>query len=378
MSHIKGKKLDRDINYLMSKASGLVNTYEDLTDAATTVWAFSPKDKFKVWTIEGNHTLDLQNTVDGDMGVLFLIQDETGNRTATLPGFLTSGATLSTAANSVDLLTFTNYGGHIFWELNKYGPVLTTTTTTSTTTTTTTTSGGFDIMSISWLTAHDPGQYNYSDLSQTPTVDGGTIEQLRDIVHYTVSPTTNNYDFIQLTAGDRPKYVASGINGKPVVEVGDASANHKYISTGSFTQVNAPITKVFVIQLKTQFTGSIKYLSKGGQQLDLAKNNNEKLALYSGGAGFTDTTYTISTANPFVVVAQFNGDSTADVWVNGTQVLTAGAVGANTFMTTFELGENTTLCPHAWYGRCFTKVGTLTSTERNNVFTYLQTFYNIP
>lgn len=107
-------------------ASAISPAFEVLTDGATITWAFdSDRVRNAVVTLGGNRTLDITGEVDGCTGVLIVKQDATGSRTLTLPGsskVVGGGAgaiTLSTAANSVDIISFYYDGTNFWWTYGK-------------------------------------------------------------------------------------------------------------------------------------------------------------------------------------------------------------------------------------------------------------------
>ena len=101
--------------------------YVALTDAATITWTMTSVINNASVTLGGNRTLSLASLADGMSGTLIVTQDATGSRTLTLPAnsrVVNGGGgaiTLSTAANAVDILTFTYNGATnlIYWNLGK-------------------------------------------------------------------------------------------------------------------------------------------------------------------------------------------------------------------------------------------------------------------
>jgi len=99
-----------------------------LTDGATITWAIASVPAVNATvTIAGNRTLNITNAVTGGTYVLRVVQDATGTRTLTLGTGCTwkvvsggAGAiTLSTAANSVDILSFYYDGTNCYANLGK-------------------------------------------------------------------------------------------------------------------------------------------------------------------------------------------------------------------------------------------------------------------
>lgn len=97
--------------------------YDSLTDGATVTITCSATKAIQnaTVTLGGNRTLAISGAANGMTGILIVKQDATGSRTLALPaGSLVvdggSGAvTLSTAANAVDLLTWTYDGTNYLW-----------------------------------------------------------------------------------------------------------------------------------------------------------------------------------------------------------------------------------------------------------------------
>ena len=106
--------------------SALSPAFEVLTDGATVTWALgSDRVRNATVTLGGNRTLDITGEVDGCTGVLIVKQDATGSRTLALPvgskvvGGGAGAITLSTAANSVDIISFYYDGTNFWWTYGK-------------------------------------------------------------------------------------------------------------------------------------------------------------------------------------------------------------------------------------------------------------------
>ncbi len=111
-------------------AGGTGNTsfaYQTLTDGATVTWTVAGLVNNATVTLGGNRALAFSGLANGMTGTIIVKQDATGSRTLTLPAQCTNkvinggaGAiTLSTAANAIDILTFTYDGTNCYWT---YGP----------------------------------------------------------------------------------------------------------------------------------------------------------------------------------------------------------------------------------------------------------------
>lgn len=97
--------------------------FATLTDAATVVYATggAPVSNAIV-TLGGNRTLSITGHINGSCGTLVVIQDGTGSRTLSLPGgsVAPGGAfTLSTAAGSIDVLSWVYDGTRFLWTIGK-------------------------------------------------------------------------------------------------------------------------------------------------------------------------------------------------------------------------------------------------------------------
>lgn len=94
-----------------------------LTDGATITWTLLADKTYNLAkvTLGGNRTLAFSGLADGMTGVLRVIQDGTGSRTLTLPanskvnGGGAGVITLTAAASSTDIISFTTDGTNIFW-----------------------------------------------------------------------------------------------------------------------------------------------------------------------------------------------------------------------------------------------------------------------
>ncbi len=97
---------------------------QTLTDAATIAWDMSNGTNATI-TLAGNRTLSIANMSAGQFATLIIVQDSTGGRTLALPSgskVVNSGAgaiSLSTTANSIDLLSCFYDGTYYYWLLNK-------------------------------------------------------------------------------------------------------------------------------------------------------------------------------------------------------------------------------------------------------------------
>lgn len=98
-------------------------SYTTLTDGATITWTLTSPQLYSnaTVTLGGNRTLAFSGTSNGASGTLIVKQDATGGRTLTLPaGSKVAGGgggacTLSSAANAIDVLTFTYDGTNYLW-----------------------------------------------------------------------------------------------------------------------------------------------------------------------------------------------------------------------------------------------------------------------
>lgn len=99
--------------------------YVTLTDGATITWTVAGLINNATVTLGGNRTLAFSGTINGMTGTLIVRQDGTGSRLLTLPAgskVIGGGAgaiTLSTAANAIDVLTWTFDGATYFWTYGK-------------------------------------------------------------------------------------------------------------------------------------------------------------------------------------------------------------------------------------------------------------------
>jgi hypothetical protein len=99
---------------------------QTLTDGATVTPDFGAGFNFE-WTIGGNRTLaNPSNAKSGQSGTIKVVQDGTGSRVITygnnwrFPGGSATGGVLSTAANAIDLISFTvGTDGKIYATLSK-------------------------------------------------------------------------------------------------------------------------------------------------------------------------------------------------------------------------------------------------------------------
>ena len=111
-----------------SIANATTGAFSTLTDGATITWAIASAYEANAGvTLGGNRTLNITNPVNGGTYVLKVIQDGTGSRTLALGTGCTwkvsgGGAgtiTLSTAANAIDVLTWSYDGANCLAILTK-------------------------------------------------------------------------------------------------------------------------------------------------------------------------------------------------------------------------------------------------------------------
>ena len=100
--------------------NNVYTAFQTLTDAATITWNMNSGYNAKV-TLAGDRVLSVTNAVNGMSGCLVITQDATGGRTLDLPAnSKLLGATslvLSSAASSIDILTFVFDGTSYYWSL---------------------------------------------------------------------------------------------------------------------------------------------------------------------------------------------------------------------------------------------------------------------
>ena len=100
--------------------NNVYTAYQTLTSGAAITWNMNSGYNAKV-TLAHNATLSVTNLVNGMSGCLIITQDGTGSRTLDLPAnSKLLGATsliLTSAASSVDILSFTYDGKTIYWAL---------------------------------------------------------------------------------------------------------------------------------------------------------------------------------------------------------------------------------------------------------------------
>lgn len=99
--------------------TSVVNTFTELTDAATVAWDYEDGNIAEV-TLGGNRTLSITNVDAHSFGTLKVIQDATGSRTLTLPGNVASDLSLSANPDSVDILNFYYDGTEFYWRVDNY------------------------------------------------------------------------------------------------------------------------------------------------------------------------------------------------------------------------------------------------------------------
>jgi hypothetical protein len=90
-----------------------------LTDDSSVIWDLNQSISAQV-TLTDNRELVIENPVDGDTGILVVVQDASGNHTLTLPteSLGQDGSlVLSTAGDSKDILSFYYDGTNYFWNL---------------------------------------------------------------------------------------------------------------------------------------------------------------------------------------------------------------------------------------------------------------------
>ena len=101
-------------------ASAQTNVEQVLVDGSTVTWDMNSGSLADV-TLAGNRTLSMLNVLTGSIGVLRVIQDNTGNRNIILPGVSQLGLSLSTGSGAIDVLTFLNSQGTFYWFITNFG-----------------------------------------------------------------------------------------------------------------------------------------------------------------------------------------------------------------------------------------------------------------
>ena len=106
-----------------AQAAALIPTFVTLTDGGTVTWTMiaNATSQNATVTLAGNRTLAIAGASNGMTGLLIVKQDGTGNRTLALPAGSrvinggAGGATLSTGANAVDILSWVYDGSNYYW-----------------------------------------------------------------------------------------------------------------------------------------------------------------------------------------------------------------------------------------------------------------------
>ena len=104
-------------------SNGTAPVFDVLTDGATVTQTCS---KFKAvqsakLTLAGNRTLAISGALSGMRGIIYVIQDATGNRTLTLPASSATATSwaLSTTADTIDRMAWEFDGTTYFWTIDK-------------------------------------------------------------------------------------------------------------------------------------------------------------------------------------------------------------------------------------------------------------------
>lgn len=110
-------------DFVVSAAAWVAPAFVALVDGATITWDLGsyPTNHASV-TLGGNRTLAFSNPLAAGSGILIVKQDATGSRTLTLPAGskVVGGAlTLSTIANTYDVLSFVYDGTNYWWTYGK-------------------------------------------------------------------------------------------------------------------------------------------------------------------------------------------------------------------------------------------------------------------
>ncbi len=112
--------LDTSLNDIWDNISP-TKTPQTLSDEASIYWDITQGYNAKV-TLEGDRTLYISNVEDGDSGTLIVKQDGTGSRTLAFDHtdvstlFIDASAiTLTSAANSIDILSFLYDDSTFYW-----------------------------------------------------------------------------------------------------------------------------------------------------------------------------------------------------------------------------------------------------------------------
>lgn len=172
----------------------------------------------------------------------------------------------------------------------------------------------YDVLTaVSWTSA-----YWTEDPNWTPPADEAEITSIPDAI----TGTGNN-----LTAvGTGPTYDANGLGGQPSMRRDSAVINNHYLAGSAWSSaLSQPFTIVGIVLAGS--TGD-DWSDTGGSPRTLLDVSSGNLRLYASGS--YATSLSISTVNPSIIIAEFNGASST-AWVNGTNSGTgnAGTNGLN-------------------------------------------------
>lgn len=125
---LSNAEIDANFENLKAGIDTAINeAYQPLVHDLITVFDYATGRR-KRWTVQGASTLRIDNSSDGDVGDLFIIQDASGGHVVTLPGAkaLKSDGTakeVDTTASRTTYATWVNRSGTIFWDLVPFGVV---------------------------------------------------------------------------------------------------------------------------------------------------------------------------------------------------------------------------------------------------------------
>lgn len=227
------------------------------------------------------------------------------------------------------------------------------------------------IDSYTWLSRFDTSK-NLTTVNNSGTLQ---VSEWNDQAWIGTLPHPNVYDLKQLTTADQPLYIASGINGKPVIY----PSGTKNIVTGSYnTAWNRPFTRFLVVQFQSITASAVKYVTYGGStsRADFGYWSDGKMFMYSGAA--LKSTSSVVAGVTYIVCLQFAGDSVNDkMWINGTLEATGSSGTIQTF-TGFRFGYSSSAPPADFYvGDALIANGIISDSDRNSIIDELKTKWGV-
>lgn len=218
----------------------------------------------------------------------------------------------------------------------------------------------------------------YSDAGVTLAVDGNTVQQWND-------SSGNSRNLSQATAGSRPTYKTSIVNGLPVVRFGGATDDDRMTGAAMSNFFASQGKTIFVVYKRTANVGGALVGDEGENSVLVQYGSSGTTAnnFHKDSGGFDGPQTTAANAGSFNIMTYMHDTSNFYTGVNDTRTasLTSTASGAsNSLAGALNIGDRSTTSHNFLDGDIaeitFYNVA-LSEASRQQIETYLATKYAV-